>query len=96
MFMFSSTFALKYFRPSHTSVRHTARLTLRFLFLVPRSVRAAGGSALPAAAACQPPGGQHLPPGHVRREELALTDQGKTQSCVLKFSMEKCWLLFKM
>lgn len=43
-----------------------------------RSVRAAGGSALPAAAPCQPPRGQHLPPGHVRGEKPPIARQGKT------------------
>lgn len=63
----------------HILIPPTAMLTLCFRFPLCRSVWAAGGSALPAAAPCQPPWGQHLPPGHVWGEKPPLTGQGKTK-----------------
>lgn len=74
----------------HALIPLTAMLTLRPVpplhplhIPILRSVWAASGSALPAAAPCQPPWGQHLPPGHVWGEKPPLAVQGKPRKSVV-------------
>lgn len=80
---FYACFFVRVWLCMHAFIPPTVMPTLCFLFPFSRPVWAAGGFALPAAAPCQPPRGQRLPPGHVWGEEPPVAGQGKTKKAPL-------------